>query len=357
MHALHGNGRGGRGGGRSSGEQPAGGGVGGGEAWQTAGRHGLQARELMEPQTASRLRAAGWKLPEDIPGDYVLRAYDTRIDLEWLRKVLPELGLYAGDPFFVGGDFVQACNLDETMALAASRTTRWGPDEPSPYHVVVPPRRHVARWLERARAQLPLEALGTWVTVAIVVPRAACPQKWSSDAVLQAAPQLAALVHDPTVEVKVKAVGERPMMLRIPADVKELPPPKWERAQLAMDRVLLLVSFRRHHGAPLPVAVAWLRDSPPVMAAPQLELLRLEYMLPSATKEASGERLLRAVVRKVASIVTPGNITPAQLRQVQVAHGMVYALMGADGLSAGVAAWQRVREPVHSTVLDGFHRG
>ena len=293
----------------------------------------------MEPQTASRLRAAGWKLPDEIPGDYVLRAYDTRIDLEWLRRILPELGLYAGDPFFVGGDFVQAGDLDEAKALAATRLTRWEPEGASPYHVVVPPRRHFARLLERARAQLPLEALGTWMTVAIVVPRAACPQKWSSEAVLQAAPQILALTQDPAMEVRVKAVGERPMMLRVPADVKELPPPKWERAQLAMDRVLLLVNFRRHHGAPLPVAVDWLRDPPPVMAASQLELLRLEYLLPPATKEASGERLLRAVVRKVSSIVAPGDITPVQLRQVQMAHGMAYALVGVPTASA--LAWLR----------------
>ena len=339
MHAMHGNGRGGRGGGGRPGDRPAGGGVGSGEAWQAAGRQGLQARELMEPQTAACLRAAGWKLPVDIPGDYVLRVYDTRIDLEWLRRTLPDLGLFAGDPRIVGGDFVQQADLEESKALVASKMERWGPPGKTPCHLVVPPRRHFARLLERAQAQLPLEAFNTWVTVSVVVPRAVCPQEWTTQAVLKAVPQLEALVKDPSVEVRVTAVGERPLMLRVPADVRELPPPKWEKSQLAKDRVLVFVSFRRTLGDPVSVKTSWLRDPPPDMPASQLELLRVEYLLPPATKEASGERMLRAAMRKLAAVVVPGDLSPVQLRQVQVAHGMMYAVMGVPAATA--RAWLR----------------
>ena len=79
MHALNGNGR--RGGGHQAGAGRPPGGDGAEQTWRKAGRTGLLARELMEPQAAGRLRAAGWTLPEEIPAEYMLRVYDTG----WMR--------------------------------------------------------------------------------------------------------------------------------------------------------------------------------------------------------------------------------------------------------------------------------
>jgi hypothetical protein len=59
----------------------------------------------------------------------------------------------------------------------------------------------------------------------------------------------------------------------------------------------------------------------------ELELLRLEYVLPPATRAANGERMLRAAVRRVASAVVPGGCPVVHLRQVQIAHGVAYALL------------------------------
>ena len=296
----------------------------------------------MEPQTAARLCAAGWKLPEGIPSEYVLRVYDTRLETAWLLRTLPELGLLAGPVRAIGGDFLTTPHVEDAVALQQTRMQRWGPaaglEGDSPCHLVVPPRPHVARWLERARMQLQVEAVGTWVTVAIIVPRRSCPTTWTSPTVLQALPQLDALVADPHLEVRIKAFGERPPIVRIPANVKELPT-QWEAAQLARDRVLVFVSFKRHAGPRVAVQAEWLRGPPPAMPAPELELMRLELVLPSATKSEAGERLLRAAIRKVAAAAQLGETTLLQLRQVQAAHGAVYALMGVP--SATARSWLR----------------
>lgn len=293
----------------------------------------------MEPQTVGKLRAAGWKVQADIPSDYVLRVYDLRLDMSWLRRTLPALGLSAGDLYFVGGDFLQAPHKEDAVALADNRLTRWGPEGTTPYHLVVPPRRHFARLVDRARLQLPMEAFNSWLTLTFVVPRSACPQTWTTPAVLQALPQLEPLLADPNLEVRVVAVGERPLVVRIPADVQELPPPRWESGQLAVDRVLIFVSIRSNCGERVTVAPRWLREPPPALPPSELELLRLEYVLPPATKAAAAERALRATVRKVASIVVPGELSPVQLRQVQEAHGVAYALMGVP--TAMARAWLR----------------
>ena len=296
----------------------------------------------MEPQTAARLRAAGWKLPEAIPVEYVLRVYDTRLETAWLLRTLPELGLLAGPVRIIGGDFLTKPHMEDAVALQQTRMQRWGPaagpEGDSPCHLVVPPRPHVARWLERARLQLQVEAVGTWMTVAIIVPRRSCPTSWTSSTVVQAVPQLDALVADPTLEVKVRALGERPPIVRVPANVMELPA-RWEAAQLAQDRVLVFVSFKRHAGPRVAVQAEWLRGPPPAMPAPELELLRLELVLPAATKSDAGERALRATIRKVAAAAQLGETTMLQLRQVQAAHGAVYALMGVP--SASARSWLR----------------
>ena len=330
MHALHGNGRGGRDSGGSGGGGS--GRPGQAAAWQSAGRS-QKARELMEPQTADRLRASGWRLPEEVSSDYVFRVYDTRLDPTWFRRLLPDLAL-DGDVYVIGGDFLTRPHLEDVAAMNTHRVARWGPAGPAPYHLVVPPRPHVASWLERARLQLPLEALGSWVTVSAIVPRELCPPVWSTSAVLRALPHLQPLLNDPTLEVRLTALGERPSLVRIPADVQVLPPPRWEAALLARDRVLVFISFRRHGGQrPLPL-LQWLRGPPPPVGRSDLEMLRLECVLPSATKASAGERWLRTAVRKAAGLVDPGSSPPLQLRQIQVAHGVVFALLGVPAASA-----------------------
>ena len=164
------------------------------------GQRTLQARELMAPLQAAKLRACGWQMPAALPGDYTLHVYDTRLDVAWLGRLLPELGLAAGAPHIIGGDFLQSPYREDAVALHEAREgslPRWGPAGSAPYHLVVPPRPHVAAWLARARKQLDVESKGTWVSVAFVVPRAKCPQTWSTPSITQVLPQVEALLKDP----------------------------------------------------------------------------------------------------------------------------------------------------------------
>jgi hypothetical protein len=66
MHALHGN---------------------GGPPWQRVGRTTGEARLLQELHPVSKLRAAGWRIAEEVPDSYLLRVYDTRIDPQWLQTL------------------------------------------------------------------------------------------------------------------------------------------------------------------------------------------------------------------------------------------------------------------------------
>ena len=334
MHALHGNGRGRRGGGTG---RPAGGSAA--EPWRTVGSS-LLARDLMVEQPVGKLRAAGWRLPEDVVDDSLLRVYDARLDAGWMLQLLPELGLDAGKVFTIGGDFLTAPFRVDEAALQERRMVRWGPDGTEPYHLVVPPRPHVEKWLRRARLQLPVELAGTWVSVAMIVPREACPEVWSAAGVRRALPQVALLLDDPALEVRVAAVGERAHVVRVPADAKELPLPQWKAGLLVRDRVLVFVSFRLFAGVERPpLQHCWLRGQPPPLPREELELLRLEYVLPPATKAESGERMLRAAVRKVAVLLGLGAGPPLQLRQVQPAQGVMYALLGVPPTTARRWLW------------------
>ena len=302
---------------------------GGASSWRPAGRRGLTARELMEPLAASKLRAMGWVLPPDVRDDYVFRVYDTRLDVQWFRGLLPELGLEAGTPCMIGGDFVQPPYREDAVALQSGKLQRWGPPGSTPYHLVVPPRPHLQVWFQRAHQQLSHEAPATWVTVCCVVPRDQCAQHWDLSAVRRAAPQAETILTDPALEVRVAAVGERPLIVRVPAHVQELPPPSWEGGLLARNRVLLCISFRRRaEGVERTFSGGWIRGALPPPPTEDLELLRLEYILPPATRAAGAERALRQAVRKLAGAM--GQLEPAatQLRQVQVAHGAVFALLG-----------------------------
>ena len=288
----------------------------------------LNARQLQEPQTLGVLRAAGWQLPPDRPDTELLRVYDTRLEATWLRGVLAEMELGLDKIVRVGGDFLTAPHLEEQMALHPGRLQRWGPPGAGPYHLVVPPRPHVESWMRRVRQQLPLEASGTWVSIGVVVPRDRCPQLWDAAALRRAVPSAGILLEDPTLEIRLVAIGERAAVVRVPADQLVLPPPRWEHGLLPRDRVLLFLNVRLQQGDRMALQCRWLRDPPPPIEGDDLELLRLEYILPPATKAVAGERALRGVLRKVTSIL--GQATPSgiQLRQVQVAHGAVFALLG-----------------------------
>ena len=71
MHALHGN----------SAAPP----------WQLQRRRPGEARDLQQLQTVAALRSWGWKFPPQVPGDYQLRVYDTRVDPEWLAALTKEV--------------------------------------------------------------------------------------------------------------------------------------------------------------------------------------------------------------------------------------------------------------------------
>ena len=311
MHALHGNG---------PVRRPH-------DAWQQVGRPSVGARELQEPQMVAKLRAGGWTVTSSIADDVVVRVYDMRLERSWLLGMLPELCLEAQEAVLVGGDFLLPPHIEDHIALQSGRLLRWGPASERPYHVVVPPRPHVEVWLQRARQQLAVEAVGSWITMAVVVPREKCPQVWEEAALRRVLPQAAAVLDDKKLEVRAVAVGERPPVIRVPADAHQLPPPRWESGLLPHTKVLMFLSFRVRQGVCPTLACRWLRDPPPALQPEDLELLRLEFVLPPATKTAGGERALRAALRQMSSAM--GQVAPhgVQLKQVQVAQGVVSSLV------------------------------
>jgi hypothetical protein len=267
-------------------------------------------------------------VPTTIADDVVVRVYDTRLNRTWLHGVFRDLQLEVTDKVLVGGDFLFPPDKEDHLALQAGRLDRWGPSGDTPYHIVVPPRHHLEKWIQRARQQVAIEAVGSWITMGCVVPRDNCPAMWDEASLRRVLPQAAAVLADTSLEVRVAAVSERAHIVRVPADVRQLPPPSWESGLLARNRVLLLLSFRQVQGIRPPLTCQWLRDPPPAVPVDDIELLRLEYMLPPATKTDAGERALRGALRKVAT--TFGLVAPSrvQLRQVQAAHGAMYALLG-----------------------------
>ena len=114
----------------------------------------------------------------------------------------------------------------------------------------------------------------------------------------------------------------------VPAAERQLPPTAWERAQLPRDRVLLVLQFRRHEGAAVAPTGGWIRGALPALAASPLELLRLEFMLPPATRQRDAERLARKGLEKIAQELQLPSPTPHQLRNVQHTHGSVAAIFG-----------------------------
>ena len=299
-------------------------------AWRTAPTRGADPRFLQEPQSAGRLQAAGWALPSGTNPEMQLRVYDTRLDPGWLQRNLRDLCPVApGRVEFIGGDFLTEPRplRDDIVALDAHRLRRWGPEEVEPYHLVVLPRPHQAAWLERGRQQVPFETAGSVISVLCIVSREHCPVHWDEEALRRALPGVASLLADQSLEVHVTAVGERPPLRRVPATTRQLPPSMWEIAHLALNRVLLVVSFARRVGPTSTPLGRWLGEPPPQPKPSALELLRVEYVLPPATRAQQAERALRVALRTTAKEMAVHAPAGPQLRQVQVEHGGVVALL------------------------------
>ena len=332
QHALHGNGG-------PSGRNPR-------QKVSTAGAgtkgpaSRLTPRQSQEPQKASALRAAGWELPSAVGPEELIRVYDTRVEQSWLHQLVLEA--FPGAPAhleLIGGDFVSKPLRTDAEALDPTRLRRWGPEGAGLHHLVVPPRQHQASWIARAVQQLPLEDDGSTITVCCVVDRALCPDAWSQEALSRALPCTASLLKEACLEVRVAAVGERPPLQRVPASERRLPPNTWEAARLAQSRVLVLVSMRRGAAKAPAWTTSWVRGQPPASEPSAMELLRVEYLLPPATRSQQAERSLRSALRKVAEAV--GCTPPAapQLSQVQVEHGGVVCIFAVSRAEA--RAWLR----------------
>jgi hypothetical protein len=262
---------------------------------------------------------------------YLLRVYDVRIDPDWLRTLAEEVcGGPSMDAYFVGGDFLTQPYVEDSVALHPTDLRRWGPDVDTPYRLIVPPRAHVAAWAQRCVTQLPMEAVGTVCMMCAVVPRTQLTGGEDLAALQRMLPQAAALFTCKDLQVEVRVVGQRAPVCRVPAskDQKALPPPTWEKAWLPIDRVLVVLVIRRTSSPWRLPPVCPVRGDLPAPVADGLELLRLEYQLPPATKQSNAEKAARAALRKLAAAMQlPDPPGPRPLRQVVVQHGGVVALL------------------------------
>ena len=294
--------------------------------WRNAGR--VDGKLLSEPQTVAKLRSLGWSLPKELAADYMLRVYDTRLEENWLHDLASELVGVDVDTFVVGGDFLTKPHLEDGPAFHSPQIRRWGPAGSEPYQLLVPPRPHLAAWIQRCHHQLSVESPTAYFSVCCVVPRHACSPTLDAAAIRRLVPQADPLLLDPTVELRAFAVGERPPIIRVPATERQLPPSTWERAQLPHNKVLLVLQFRRHAGAPVSPVGEWTRGQLPAPQASPLELLRLEFMLPPATRQRDAERLARKGLEKIARELQLPSPAPHQLRNIQPTHGSLAAIFG-----------------------------
>lgn len=311
MHALHGNG------------PPQ------ADNWRQVRGGQTEAKWLQEPQTVAKLRAAGWQLPPHLSPDYMLRVYDTRLDDVWLRGLVQ--GISAPEHMVVvGGDFLTKPAVEDSIGLNPLRLTRWGPADLTAYHIVVPPRPHQASWLTRAHQQVALEGPQVEFSICCIVPRDQCAATLDSATIRRLIPSSAPILDDPNLEVEVLAVGERPPLVRVPAhnDVRQLPPTSWESAFLAVNRVLLLLRFRRMPPNGCRFATRWIKGDPPKPSPSNLELLRMEMILPPALQQSKAEQAARRGLRQLATALQLPEPPPHQLRQLQVQHGLISGILG-----------------------------
>jgi hypothetical protein len=314
MHATHGNG-----------PPPR-----DGDRWETAGGRAGEARALQEPVLAGRLRTQGWRIADSVPDDYALRVYDTRIERSYLAGLAQEAtSIPAEDTRFIGGDFLSEPHMEDAEALHPE-IRRWGPAGPGKAHLVVQPRPHQAVWAQRCALQMRVEDPDTICTLCVIVPRDKCESAGDATAWRKLLPQLQPLFDDPALAVGVLVVGERVPLRRVPATSEDrtLPPPRWERALTPVNRVLVLVQFRRSAGGREPLRIGVVRGQLPKVASSEIELLRVEYVLPPAVRQQAAERAARKALRAVAEVMQLPEPPPQQLRQVQIVHGALVALLG-----------------------------
>ena len=298
--------------------------------WQTPTTRAAEGRALQEPQAVGRLRAQGWKVPDSIGDEYQLRVYDTRLERRWLLNVAEETsGVNANATLLVGGDFLTAPHLEDAEALRPE-LRRWGPDGSTAVHLVVPPRAHQAVWATRCALQMRVEDPATVCTMCVLVPREQCTAIKDGPSLRRQLPQLQSLFDDSALAIRIFIVGERAPVQRVPAhtEAKTLPPIDWERAQTPVNRALLLVQVRRANGGPVPPQIGAVRGALPAPRPSDVELLRLEYVLPPGLKQQTAERAARRALQLVAKALHLPEPPPHQLRQVQVVHGAVVALLG-----------------------------
>ena len=279
--------------------------------------------------------------PPPIPAEYPLRVYDTRLEPRWLHTLIDEVGPAPLPTHVIGGDFLTNPHLDDGAALHPGRLSRWGPAGDAPYHLLIPPRPHLSSWLQRCLQQLPMEAPGTHITVCCVVPRDACSGPVDQQLLRRLLPQAAPLFNDRSLHITASLVGERPPLIRVPAHTEDrvLPPLQWEAAHLPRGKVLLLLHFHQVDAPPPAPSGRWVRGTLPEPSPSELELLRLELVLPPATRQQAAERAARSALNKLASVMQLPSPPPHQLRQLQVMHGGVVGILGVPKPQA--LAWLR----------------
>eukprot|EP00667_Euglena_gracilis_P003624 EG_transcript_3634 len=287
----------------------------------------LQARQLQDLQLAETLRSDGWTLPNTVAAKTPIRVYDVRLETGWMRGLAAEIrGPDAPQNLVVvGGDFLSAPTIDDEEALQQRRARRWGPAQ-GPCHIFVPPRPHLQAMVERIHLQVEVEDTETLFSVCCVIPRDKCPADLNADALRRLVPQANVLFDDSRLEVRGTAVGERAPLIRVPADVRQLPPPQWEEAFLPRNKILLVLSFRRTAQAVSPVG-GWIRGHLPDPEPRTLELLRVEFELPAALRQRHALQETNKALRRAAGAVGIAFGSAHRLQQVQVTHSSVLALM------------------------------
>jgi len=112
-------------------------------------------------------------------------------------------------------------------------------------------------------------------------------------------PQVMPLMDEEDVELRVRLVGERPPLLKVPGDVRVLPPPRWDGAFLPRKDALVAVQVRRFvdemHASP---DIGTIRETLPPLPADELELMMLELDLSPMTNRGAAERQLKAALRR-----------------------------------------------------------
>ena len=257
--------------------------------WQTQRRRPGEARDLQELQSVARLRSLGWTIPAEIHGDYQLRVYDTRVEPSWLAALTNEVT--GGRPLAtvrVGGDFLSGPDREDAKALHPTEVTR--PAQEGPCHIVELPRPHHASWGQRCLTQMRMEDHDSELVWYLVVPRDRCGGGTSLEDLERMLPQASPLFRAEDMVVDVMLVGEWAPLVKVPAavDEKVLPPRKWIRALLPVDRVLVALVVRRALGPRRMPSLGPVRGALPEPKPDGMELLRLEYVLPPATRQSGG---------------------------------------------------------------------